>query len=55
MATEVFGNLLIGLAVEIAHEHLPLQVGEDLLHLLLDVDEFLLADDELFRVGYLGP
>ena len=43
-------NLLIGLAVEITHEHTPFEIAEDLLHLLLNIDEFLSADHKFLRI-----
>ena len=48
---QVDGDLLIGLAVEIAHEYAPFEVAQNLLHLLLDVHELLAADDELLGVA----
>ena len=48
---QVDGDLLIGFAVEVAHEDAPLKVAEDFLHFLLDVDELLVTDDELLGVA----
>ena len=48
---QVDGDLLIGFAVEVAHEDTPLKVAEDFLHFLLDVDELLVTDDELLGVA----
>ena len=48
---QVDGDLLIGFAVEVAHENAPLKVAEDFLHFLLDVDELLVTDDELLGVA----
>ena len=51
LTMQVDGDLLIGFAVEVAHEDAPLKVAEDFLHFLLDVDELLVTDDELLGVA----
>ncbi|MNC82069.1 hypothetical protein D3C75_1354320 [compost metagenome] len=53
MTVKIYGDLLIGASVKIEHEDSAFQVAQNLAHLILQAGEFLLVDDELFRIGYL--
>ena len=55
MPVQINSNLLIGFAIEIRHEHLPLEIAEDFLHAGLDVHKFFTADYKFLRIRYLGP
>ena len=53
MTPQIIGDLLVGFTLQIIHQHLPFQRTQYLAHLILNIAEFLAADDQLLRVGHL--
>src|SRR5690606_11810878 len=55
VAIQLVGDFLIRLPLQVVHEHLPLELAQELAHLPLDVQELFLADDQLLGIGHLRP
>ncbi len=54
MTLQIFCYFLVGLALQVKGQHLPLQIAKDLVHLVFNIVVLFAVDHQLFRIGDLG-